>query len=211
MVRGELGVLEVVSVERALEAAAERLRALIHAKGPGVVGAIASGHGTNEDLEAFVRLLDGLGVEARGLATVQGDSDDLLVQAGKAPNGGGARRLGFGDARALFDRLKAGGLEALVVMGRDLLHEQHLGADALELLGRLDTLIVLDTHHSALERVAHVVIPARHAAEKAGHLTNHAGLVQAVSPAVEPAGDALAEAEAFDRIAAALTAGEDAA
>jgi len=65
--------------------------------------------------------------------------------------------------------------------------------------------------HSALERVAHVVIPVRHAAEKSGHFTNHAGLVQAVSPAVEPAGDALAEAEAFDRIAAALTAGEDAA
>jgi NADH-quinone oxidoreductase subunit G len=211
MVRGELGVLETTSLDRALAAAAARLRALVDAKGPGVIGAVASGHGTNEDLEAFVRLLDGLGVEARGLATLQGDSDELLVQAEKAANGEGARALGFGDASAVIDRLKGGGLEALVVMGHDLLDAQHLGEGALDVFARLDTLIVLDTHHSALERVAHVVIPSRHAAEKAGHFTNHAGIVQALSPAVEPAGDAVDEAFAFDRIATALAAGEDAA
>jgi len=210
MVRGELGVLEVTSVDDAVAAASERLRALVDAKGPGVVGAVASGHGTNEDLEAFVRLLDGLGVENRGLATVQGESDELLVQAEKAANGEGARKLGFGDAAGVLDRLNTGGLEALVVMGHDLLDAQHLGG--IEGLERLDTLIVLDSHHSALERVAHVVLPARHAAEKAGHFTNHEGIVQAVAPAVEPAGEAVPEAEAFDRLAAALgVAGEDAA
>jgi len=209
MVRGELGVLEVAPVERAVAVAADRLRALVDAKGPGVVGAIASGHGTNEDLEAFVALLDGLGVEARGLATVQGDSDDLLIQAEKAANGEGARRLGFGDAGAVLDRLRAGGLEALVVMGHDLLAPQHLGG--IEGLERLDTLIVLDTHHSALERVAHVVIPTRHASEKRGHFTNHEGIVQPLVPAVEPVGDAVADSEAFTRLARALAADESAA
>jgi NADH-quinone oxidoreductase subunit G len=211
MVRGELGVLETTSVDAAVAAAAGRLRALVDAKGPGVVGAIASGHGTNEDLEAFVALLDGLGVEGRGLATVQGDSDDLLVQAEKAPNGEGARKLGFGDAGGLLDRMRGGGLEALIVMGHDLLDPRHLGG--IEGLDRLDTLIVLDAHHSALERVAHVVLPARHAAEKSGHFTNHAGLVQPIAPAVEPAGDAVSEADAFARLARALgvDAGESAA
>jgi predicted molibdopterin-dependent oxidoreductase YjgC len=210
MVRGELGVLETTSLAAAVEAAAVRLRALVDAKGPGVIGALASGHGTNEDLSAFVRLLDGLGVENRGLVTVQGDSDELLVQAEKAANGEGARAAGFGDPAPLLERLSGGGLEALIVMGHDLLDEQNLGGIAG--LEGLDTLIVLDTHHSALERVAHVVIPGRHAAEKAGHLTNHAGLVQAIAPAVQARGDTLAEADAFDRMATALgLAGESAA
>jgi NADH dehydrogenase/NADH:ubiquinone oxidoreductase subunit G len=174
----------------------------VDGKGPGVVGALASGHGTNEDLAALAALLDGLGVEARGLATVHGDSDELLIHAEKAANGEGARRLGFGEAKPVLDRLKAGGLEALIVMGHDLLDPGHLGGIAG--LERLDTLIVLDTHHSALERVAHVVIPGRHAAEKAGHLTNHAGLVQAIAPAVQAATETLPEAEAFARIGVAL-------
>jgi predicted molibdopterin-dependent oxidoreductase YjgC len=38
------------------------------------------------------------------------------------------------------------------------------------------------------------------AAEKLGTLTNHAGRVQAVTPAVEPAHPALAEGEALTRI-----------
>ena len=46
-----------------------------------------------------------------------------------------------------------------------------------------------------LERVAHVVLPARVAAEKHGTLTNHAGRVQRVQPAVEPAFEARAEGE----------------
>jgi predicted molibdopterin-dependent oxidoreductase YjgC len=68
----------------------------------------------------------------------------------------------------------------------------------------LDTVILLDTHHSALERVAHVVLPARVAAEKLGTLTNHAGRVQRVEPAVEPAHLAYAEGETLARLARAL-------
>ena len=72
----------------------------------------------------------------------------------------------------------------LVVLGHDL-----VGPGLLEEAGALaglDTLIVLDTHHSGLERVAHVVFPVRHPAERDGTLTNHAGRVQRVEPAVEP-------------------------
>ena len=48
-------------------------------------------------------------------------------------------------------------------------------------------MIAIDTHRSALERVAHAVLPARHAAEKWGTFTNYARRVQAIEPAVEPA------------------------
>ena len=51
--------------------------------------------------------------------------------------------------------------------------------------------MLLDTHHSELERAAHVVFPARVAAEREGTLTNHAGCVQRVTPAVEPPFEAL--------------------
>ena len=63
---------------------------------------------------------------------------------------------------------------------------------------------MLDTHRSALESVAHVVFPTRVAAEKHGTLTNHAGRVQAVRPAVEPAWEALAEGEVITRLGHAL-------
>jgi NADH dehydrogenase/NADH:ubiquinone oxidoreductase subunit G len=127
------------------------------------------------------------------VAVVQGPADALLVKADKAADAAGARALGFGDARAVLDRLRSGGVDGLIAMGHDVLDAQFLGG--VELLARLDTLIVLDTHRSALEQVANVVFPVRVAAEKHGTLTNFAGLVQAVRPAVEPSWEALADGE----------------
>jgi predicted molibdopterin-dependent oxidoreductase YjgC len=52
--------------------------------------------------------------------------------------------------------------------------------------------------------VAHVLLPVRVAAEKHGTLTNHAGRVQRVRPAVEPAFEAYAEGWLLARLGAAL-------
>ncbi len=205
LVRSDLGVPEAVSPQAAIDAAAERIRRLVDGTGPAVIGALASGHGTNEDLAAFKALLDGLGVENRGLVTLQGREDELLIRAEKAANGEGARRLGFGAPDAVIDRLRGGALGALIVMGHDLLDPAVLGG--LEELERLDTLIVLDSHQSPLQRVAHVVLPTRHAAEKTGTFTNHAGLEQAITAAVEPSFEALGEADAFARLGRALGLG----
>jgi predicted molibdopterin-dependent oxidoreductase YjgC len=195
-------VPEAASFGVAIEAAAARLRKLVASKGAGVIAGLASPHATNEDLFTFRRLLDALGTETAGVAVVQGESDALLVKADKAANAAGARALGFGDARAVLDRLRSGGVDGLIVMGHDVLDAAYLGG--VELLAKLDTLIVLDTHHSALERVAHVLLPVRVAAEKHGTLTNHAGRVQKVVPAVEPAWEALAEGEVLTRLGHAL-------
>jgi NADH-quinone oxidoreductase subunit G len=202
LVRGSLGVPELTSFAVAIETAAARLRKLVDGKGAGVIAGLASPHATNEDLFSFRRFLDALGVETAGVAVVQGPADALLVKPDKAANAAGARALGFADARPVLDRLRNGGVDGLIVMGHDVLDTNYLGG--VELLGKLDTLIVLDTHRSELERVAHVVFPARVAAEKQGTLTNHAGLVQAVRPAVEPAFEALAEGEVLTRLGAAL-------
>jgi predicted molibdopterin-dependent oxidoreductase YjgC len=90
----------------------------------------------------------------------------------------------------------------LIALGHDVL-DPVFGATE-ELFRSLDTLILLDTHHSTLERVAHVVLPARVAAEKLGTLTNYAGRVQRVEPGVEPAHLAYSEGETLLRLARAI-------
>jgi NADH-quinone oxidoreductase subunit G len=201
-VRGPEGRLAEATVRDAVEAAAARLRALVDAKGPGVVAGVASAHASNEDLFVFKRFLDALGTDLAALAVVLGDSDEILLEAEKGANGAGARALGFGDPRVLLERLRGGGLEGLIVLGHDLLAAEAVaGADALS---QLDTLIVLDTHRSPLESFAHVVFPVRHAAEKDANYTNSAGRVQRVRRAVLPGADALDEGDVLTRLGVAL-------
>lgn len=74
----------------------------------------------------------------------------------------------------------------------------------LETLRGLDVVLLADSHRSELERVAQVVFATRVVAEKHGTLTNHAGRVQRVVPAVEPSFDAHAEGEIMWRLGRAL-------
>jgi NADH-quinone oxidoreductase subunit G len=201
LLRGERG-LAAVGAAAALEEAARRLRTLLEARGAGALVALASAHACNEDLFAFARFCDALSLEWRGAAVVRGDSDALLVAAEKAANAEGARRLGFGDPSAALERIRSGAAAGALVMGHDLLHESFLGG--VDPLFRLETLVVLDTQQSALLRAAHVVIPVRHAAEKHGTLTNAAGRVQRVRPAVEPAFEAWSEGEVVTKLGALL-------
>jgi NADH-quinone oxidoreductase subunit G len=196
------GALEVASLDDAIEEAARRLSRVIETKGAGAIAAVASPHATNEELFALRRFLDALGVETSGVAVTCGASDALLVKEEKAVNAAGARALGFGDVAALVERIRGGGIDALIALGHDLLDEEALGgAEALE---GLDAVIALDSHASALERVAHVLFPTRVAAEKHGTLTNFAGRVQRVRPAVEPSWTAVSEGEILARLGAAL-------
>jgi len=202
LARNADGTLVATDFTAVVAVAAERLRRVIEAKGAGVVAGVASAHATNEDLFTFKRFLDALGVETRVAPVVRGDSDEILVEAEKAANAAGARALGFGDATLVVDRIRSGGLDAIIVMGHDLLDERYL--DGAEGLATLDTVILLDIHQSALQRMAHAVFPTRHAAEKFGTLTNSAGRVQRVRPAVEPAWDAASEGEVLVQLGAAL-------
>ena len=197
-VRSAGGHLEAVPYDTALEAAAARIRRVIESNGAGAVGMLVSPHATNEDLAVARRFLDALGSTQAGFALLKGRKDALLIQEEKAANVAGARALGFEDAAPLLERVRGGAVEALIVMGQDVLAPAYAsGRSGLE---RVDTLVLLDTHRSHLEALAHVVVPVRHAAEKRGTLTNVAGLVQAVVPAVEPAFDARDEGEVLWRL-----------
>jgi NADH-quinone oxidoreductase subunit G len=202
LVRGELGVPEACDFPVAIAAAARRLARVRDAFGGGAIAGIASAHATNEDLFVFRRLLEGLEAGAAGVAVPRGNADDKLIKAEKAANGAGARAIGFDDAAAVCERIRAGGVSALIVLGHDALADGYLGG--IDALARLDTVIALDSHASDLQRVAHVMFPARVAAEKHGTLTNHAGRVQRVEPAVEPAFDARAEGEVLAAVGQAL-------
>jgi NADH-quinone oxidoreductase subunit G len=202
LVRDASGALEPAEPDAAIALAAARLRALVDAKGAGVVAGIASGHASNEDLFTFRRFLEALGTEVAGLAVPLGDSDDLLVHEEKAANARGARAIGFGPAGPVIDRIRSGGVDALILIGHDALAPDCLGGP--EPLARLDTVIGFDTHQSDLQRVAHVLFPVRHAAEKHGTLTSCDGRVQRVRPAVEPAWETASEGELLWRLGAAL-------
>jgi NADH-quinone oxidoreductase subunit G len=198
-VRSATGGLASAKLDAAISAAAAKLRAVTSSGGAGVA-ALASAHATNEDLFVLRRFCEAIGTETMGVAVPTGRADELLIKAEKAANGAGARALGFKDAASVAERVRAGAVRALVVFGSDAL--ALLGGEAA--LAKLDCVILLDTHHSALERAAHVVFPARVAAEKRGTLTNHAGHVQRVAPAVEPAFGAWSEGEVLLRLGQAL-------
>jgi NADH-quinone oxidoreductase subunit G len=202
LVRGELGVPEACDFPVAVNAAAQRIARLRAAKGAGAIAGIASPHATNEDLFVFRRFLDALGAGAAAVAVPRGRADEKLIKAEKAANGAGARALGFEDAASLCDRIRSGEIAGVVVLGHDVLGPDYLGG--VEALAKLDTVVALDTHASDLQRVAHVLFPTRVAAEKHGTLTNHAGHVQRVEPAVEPPFDARSEGEVLAALGSAL-------
>jgi NADH-quinone oxidoreductase subunit G len=201
-VRGDAGRLEEASFADAVSDAAARIQAVREARGAGAVAALASAHASNEDLWVLRRLLDALGVEQAGVATVSGDSDDLLIQPEKAANAAGARLLGFGDASSVLDAIRQGQVGALLISGHDALSAQHLGG--VEALEGIDSVIALDVHQSELQRVAHVMFPLRHAAEKYATFTNCDNRVQRTWPGVEPAWEAYAEGEVLSRLGSAL-------
>lgn len=202
MVHDESGRLEPVGLDRAIEVAADRLHRLIESKGAGVIAGLASAHATNEDLFTFRRFLAALGSQTFGVAVVCGEADDLLIKEEKAPNAAGAREIGFGDARMVVDRINSGAVDAVIALGHDVLQEGLLGSE--EPLAGLDTVIVLDTHASEMQRVAHVIVPVRHAAEKLGSFVNAARRVQRVVPAVESAWETYADGEVLAKLGAAL-------
>jgi len=203
--RDERGRLVDVSLDEAIEEAAGRIAELVDAKGPGVLAGVASAHATNEDLFVFRRLLEAIGTDHAAVAVPTGEGDALLIRPEKAANARGAELLGFESPGGLLDRLRGGGLDALIAMGHDLLADDLLADPGA--LDRLDTLIVIDTAPSAMLRYAHVVIPALHLLEKHGTLTNAEGRVQRVRPAREPDFPAVSEGAAASALGELLDLG----
>jgi formate dehydrogenase alpha subunit len=89
----------------------------------------------------------------------------------------------------MIERARTGHLKAMFVMGENPIGTlpSHLGTR--EACQSLELLICQELFLTETAALAHVVFPAAAPLEKAGTWTNEEGHVQAIRPAVEPAGD----------------------
>jgi len=162
----------------------------------GSVAIVASARQTNEELWLLSKLKSKLGAISDSIPRV-GEGDILLVSADKNPNGNGARLTGICftemgmNLPQIADGIRNGSIKTLIVFGEDVT-KHGIGVD---LLGKLETLIVSDILPNAATKLAHYVLPGCAHAEKRGTFTNVKGRVQKFMKAVEAPGDARAEWE----------------
>ncbi len=182
---------EETSWDDALQLAATRLSALVRDGGVAALAAIVSPHLTNEELFTLRQLISGgLRIEQCDVAVVEGPADDFLIKAEKAANARGVRDLGLAAApgaanlAAIRSGIETGTIRGLFVTGTDLWTVW--GAEAAEILGRLETLVVVSANQHPMLELAHVVLPGTTFAEKNGTFTNFAGRIQRIHPALDP-------------------------
>ena len=188
---GRLATPRVDGREASYTDAVKRAAELVRATrdGGGKIVGVASPFASNADLVAFRDLLAALGAGAARFSVPRGESDEILIEAEKAPNAAGCRALGMVESS---DQL--GRAELALVLGHTL---------TAEVFGDVKNIVLIDTHESALSARATVALPARTFLEKTGGFTNSRGLEQPFSAVVEPAFEAWSEADALAQIAAA--------
>ena len=162
----------------------------------GSVAIIASARQTNEELWLISKLKAKLGAISDSVPRT-GEGDKLLVSADKNPNANGAQLTGVAanpmgaNLPKIAEGIRNGKIKTLIVFGEDVTRHS-IGVD---LLGKLEALIVSDILPNATTKLAHYLLPACAHAEKRGTFTNTKGRVQKFMKAVEPPGDARPEWE----------------
>jgi NADH-quinone oxidoreductase chain G len=89
----------------------------------------------------------------------------------------------------MIDRAQAGIIKSLFVVGENPVASLPPQTGVKEALSKLDLLVCQELFLTETAALAHVVLPAASAMEKAGTFTNTEGHVQAVRPAIDPLGD----------------------
>jgi NADH-quinone oxidoreductase subunit G len=160
------------------------------------VGIIASARQTNEELYLLSKLAKRTGALTDSVART-GEADKLLLSADRNPNSLGAKVLGISaesmgsNLPKIADGIRDGRIKTLIVFGEDVT-KCGIGVD---LLAKLETLIVSDILPNETTKLAHYLLPGCAHAEKRGTFTNTKGRVQKFMKAVEPRGDARPEWE----------------
>jgi NADH-quinone oxidoreductase subunit G len=191
----------------ALNEIAERLKKTV----PGSVAIIASARQTNEELWLLGKLKAKLGAVSDSVPR-HGEGDKLLVNTDKNPNTNGARLTGVAanpmgsNLTKIADGITKGKIKTLIVFGEDVT-KNGIGVD---LLGKLDMLIVSDILPNTTTKLAHYLLPGCAHAEKRGTFTNVKGRVQKFMKAVEPPGEARPEWEFLRDLVCSVT-GQNAA
>ncbi len=178
--------------------ALKEISAKLAAAPRGSVAVVASARQTTEELYLLKKLATKLGAITDSVPR-QGQADKLLVSADRNPNTNGAIFTGIVDCHAemgrnlakIADGIRSGSIRTLIVFGEDVT-KHGIGVD---LLAKLETLIVSDILPNATTAAATYLLPGCAHAEKRGTFVNVKGRVQKFMKAVEPKGDARAEGE----------------
>jgi NADH-quinone oxidoreductase subunit G len=172
----------------------------------GSTAIIASARQTNEELFLLKKLADKLAAVTDCVPRA-GESDKLLVSADRNPNSTGAKLLGFAPEQMgsnlpkIAERIRAGSIKTLIVFGEDVT-KQGLG---VELLNKLETLIVSDILPNATTERAHYLLPGCAHAEKRGSFVNVKGRVQRFVANIAPKGNSRPEWEFLLELVGSLT------
>ncbi|MCH5284250.1 MAG: molybdopterin-dependent oxidoreductase [Akkermansiaceae bacterium] len=208
LVRTDAGApLRPSTWEATLSLVAEQLRRCK----PEELAIIASARLTNEELYLSKLLADSLGAAYVDIVPRTQEADDMLVSADRNPNTTGAKLIFGHDGSTLPElvkAVKAGKIRSLIVLGEDVTAEAGITP---EQLGLLDYLLVMHHSESGTTRRADVVLPGVSFAEKYGTMINVAGRIQRLNKAIEPLGDARADADILRALVAACGRGEAAA
>ncbi|MDP1947674.1 MAG: molybdopterin-dependent oxidoreductase, partial [Nitrospirota bacterium] len=104
----------------------------------------------------------------------------------------------------MIDRAQAGIIKSLFVIGENPVGSLPPQTRVKEALGKLDLLVCQELFLTETAALAHVVLPAASAMEKAGTFTNTEGHVQSVRPAIDPVGDSRPDWEILSAISVFL-------
>jgi predicted molibdopterin-dependent oxidoreductase YjgC len=168
---------------------------------------LLSGRNTNEEAYLFAKLMKRFSPQS-ALEVVYQERElsevaKILMSPDRSPNFRGAHEMGVrsdGGFDSWLQHLVAGRFSSAYVVGEDLAKLSGNGDRIEEALSGLSFLVVQDTHLSPTARLAHVVLPATHFAEKEGTYTNRKGRVQKLNPAVVRPEGALHDWEIFGRL-----------
>jgi len=89
----------------------------------------------------------------------------------------------------MIDHAQTGAIKSLFIVGENPVGSLPPQTGVKEALGKLDLLVCQELFLTETAALAHVVLPAAPAMEKAGTFTNTEGHVQAVRPAIDSTGD----------------------
>ena len=104
----------------------------------------------------------------------------------------------------MIDQANSGLLKGMIVVGENPVGSLPSHLHAKEALQSLELLVCQELFLTETAALAHVVFPAAAPLEKAGTFTNQEGHVQAVRPAIEPAGDSRPDWEILSALSVLL-------
>jgi NADH-quinone oxidoreductase subunit G len=172
----------------------------------GSVAIIASARQTNEELYLLKKLADKLGALTDSVAR-NGESDTLLLNADRNPNGVGAKLIGISAAPMgstlpkIAAAIASDSIKTLIVFGEDVT-KAGLGEN---LLAKLDLLVVSDILPNKTTELAHYLLPGCAHAEKRGSFVNVKGRVQRFMQNIQPKGNARPEWEFLHELVLGVT------